>query len=112
MKTPMKPNATMPPSTPRKTRMNGRRLPLQERIDGLKDKLLPSTYSAARAARLLGDAGAHEEAEDRLGDIDQETVMSTIAVVRQFLTNLYELPEEIKKLGVKMQSEKSEGDGR
>lgn len=76
----------------------GQRLGLQTRIDGLKDKLLPATYGAAKAARVLGDAGAHEEAEERLGDVDAETVRKTISVVRQFLANLYELPKEIEEL--------------
>ncbi len=79
---------------------DGRRLSLQERIDRIKDRLLPATYSAARAARLLGDAGAHEEAEDRLGEIDEETVRRTIRVVRQFLGNLYELPHEVDQIDI------------
>lgn len=76
----------------------GKWLTLQERIDRLKDLLLPATYQAARSARLLGDAGAHEEAEDRLGPIDAETVRQTIAVIRQFLNNIYELPDAIEKI--------------
>jgi len=78
----------------------GRRLPLQSRIDRLKDRLLPATYAAARGARLLGDAGAHEEAEERLGPIDADTVRRTIAIVRQFLGNLYELPKQVEELGL------------
>jgi ribosomal protein S27AE len=77
----------------------GKRLPMQVRIDRLKNKLLPATYAAAKAAKVLGDAGAHLEAEDRLDeeidvDLDTETVRRTAAVVRQFLANLYELPED------------------
>jgi hypothetical protein len=89
----------------------GNWLPLQARIDRLKDKLLPATYAAARAARLLGDAGAHEEAEERLGEINNDTVGKTIAVVRQFLGNLYELPEQIKELGIDQPEEGAAGQG-
>ncbi|MFQ5859901.1 MAG: DUF4145 domain-containing protein [Anaerolineae bacterium] len=78
-----------------------KRLALQDRIDRLKDKLLPATYAAAKAAKILGDAGAHLEAEERLSemDVDSETMRDTIAVVRQFLANLYELPEQVEQLG-------------
>ena len=79
---------------------NGRWIPLMDRIDQLKDRLLPATHEAAKAAKLLGDAGAHEEAEERLGEVDEDTVRRTIAVVRIFLSNLYELPEQVKGIGI------------
>jgi DNA-directed RNA polymerase subunit RPC12/RpoP len=79
---------------------DGKRLGLQRRIDGLKDRLLPATYRAAMAARLLGDAGAHEEAEDRLGPVDSDTARRTIDVVRHMLANLYELPIQVEGLGM------------
>ena len=78
----------------------GRWIPLLDRIDQLKDRLLPATHEAARAAKILGDAGAHEEAEERLGAVDPETVRRTIEVVRIFLSNLYELPEQVKSIGI------------
>lgn len=78
----------------------GRWIPLLDRIDQLKDKLLPATHEAAKAAKLLGDAGAHEEAEERLGAVDEDTVRGTIAVVRIFLSNLYELPAQVKAIGI------------
>lgn len=78
----------------------GKRLGMQAKIDRLREHLLPATYSAAKAARILGDAAAHEEAEERLGDVDPELARRTLAVVRQFLNNLYELPQEIRDLGV------------
>ena len=75
-------------------------MPLVERIDQLKDRLLPATHQAAIAAKVLGDAGAHEEAEERLGAVDSEEVRQTAALVRQFLANLYELPSQVASLGV------------
>lgn len=79
---------------------DGRWIPLLDRIDQLKDKLLPATHEAAKAAKLLGDAGAHEEAEERLGEVEPETVRRTIEVVRVFLSNLYELPKQVEAIGI------------
>ena len=86
----------------------GRWLGLQARIDRLKGDLLPATYAAASATKLLGDAGAHEEAEERLGPINAETVRVAAEVVRQFLANLYELPEQIKQLRVASEGQEAE----
>jgi hypothetical protein len=77
----------------------GRFIGLFERIDGLKEKLLPSTYEAARHMKILGDAGAHEEAEtDFWGEITTEDVNAAAAIIRHFLANLFEMPEEIRKV--------------
>jgi hypothetical protein len=76
----------------------GRFIPLQSRIDQLQGKLIPATYQAARTAKLLGDAGAHEEAEDRFGPVDVKLAAETLLVVRQLLANLYELPGQVEAL--------------
>ena len=77
---------------------DGRFIGLNKRIDGLKTRLLPVTYEAARATKLLGDAGAHEEAEDELGPLDDAPVRRAISVVSYVLSNLYEIPEKVKEL--------------
>jgi hypothetical protein len=78
--------------------MDGRFIQLNKRIARLKANLLPVTYNAALSTKLLGDAGAHEEAEERLGPIDDEIILKAIVVVRQILANLYELPAQLKEL--------------
>jgi len=77
---------------------NGRWLALNARIERIRGDLIPATYGAALATKILGDAGAHEEAEDRLGPINDITVRAAETVVRQILANLYELPEQVKGL--------------
>jgi len=77
---------------------DGRYVPLPARIDQLKAKLIPATYAAAKKVKLFGDAGAHEEAELRLGEVDPDDVRNAIKVVRQFLANIYELPGEVSQL--------------
>jgi uncharacterized protein DUF4145 len=75
--------------------IDGHFVPLSHRIDQLQPNLIPATYHAARNTKLLGDAGAHEEAEDNLGPITTETVALAMTVVRQILANLYELPGQV-----------------
>jgi hypothetical protein len=78
--------------------VGGKFVPLPKRIKQLRDKLLPVTYDAALHARLLGDAGAHEEAEDRFGEVDEQSVREAIEIVRLILDNLYEVPARVKEI--------------
>ena len=80
----------------------GHFLGLLRRIEGLKERLLPATYEAAQFTKLLGDGGAHEEAEDEfmaeLGPIDAESVGPAVEVVGYILANLYEIPGKVAAL--------------
>jgi hypothetical protein len=82
---------------------------LMTRIEGLRDKLLPATYEAAQLTKLLGDGGAHEEAEDlvieKLGPIDVSSVGRAVEVVGYILSNLYDIPSKVAALRSAVDSE-------
>ncbi len=78
---------------------NGQFVALNRRVEKLKDRLVPVALNAALKVKILGDAGAHEEAEDRLGPINEDTVREALAVVETFLSNLYQIPEQVRRLG-------------
>lgn len=81
---------------------DGRFIGLGSRLAQLQSLLLPAAFDAALTTKLLGDGGAHEEAEDEilesLGPIDRATVTRAVEVVQIVLQNLYDIPQKVAAL--------------
>jgi hypothetical protein len=81
---------------------DGKFIGLGSRIAQLRDRLLPATYAAAQNTKILGDGGAHEEAEDSLpeglGPIDAQTMGLAIEIGHHILANLFDIPAQVDEM--------------